>query len=475
MVSAKLAFGEPNTSLWHYSVDTPLPAAPPASLPRSVDIAIIGAGFTGLWTAYYLAKAAPQLRIAIFEANHVAFGASGRNGGWALGSLDGQHLYVRGLDAAAMRAAAGCITDAVDEIGRVAGTEQISCGYHKGGVLRIAARFPEQREELATHTALIEAEMGAKDYDVLDANQLAAVARVRAPIGAVFQSQCAVLNPARLAHGLADAVRRMGVDIHQRCSVRSFAAGRITTEYGIVNAGAIVPAAEAYSGSLPPLMGRVVPIYSHVIATAPLSDRQRTAIGLADRQAFSDCSGIHTYGQITEDGRLVFGALASYPWAAKPGTLPQPHFERMYAFIRRVLLDLLPQLDGVDITHRWSGALGLPRAFRPNVIADRSRGVYWGGGYLGRGVAASNLFGHTLAELITGTDTARTRCPWVLRDARIEDALRVWEPEPVKWLGATSHIWPGKAAETVLMSRTVPKTIKRLVFGATRAFAKAIS
>lgn len=458
---ARAMFGEANTSLWHDTVRD-LPALPrPGALPKAVDIAIVGGGLTGLWTAYYVKALNPNAAVALFEANHIAFGASGRAGGWAIATLDGQASWVEGLAAADAQRAVACVTGVLDEMERVIASEHIACGYHRGGMVRIAARDESQAHVLAKYKKMICAENGAPDPAVaLDSDAVTDAASIHEAYAGVAFPHCAVVNPAKLAWGLAHAVARRGVMIFEGCRALDWDGNALVTEVGRVEAGMLVPALEGYSGTLPVTNERVIPVYSHVIATEPLSANLRASLGLSDRQAFADCSRISTYGQITEDDRVVFGALASYPYAGRLDHLSPSHVRAQYELVHATLVRLWPQLAEVTITHAWSGALGVPRAFRPALIEDRARRIVWGGGYTSRGIAASNLFGRTIAEILCGHETDRTRCPWVQRGSALERALPTWEPDPTRWLAIAAITAPGRMQESVLQS-ALPAPLRR--------------
>lgn len=455
------AFGEANTSLWIENARKEPPLSASGSPPAQCDVAIVGAGLTGLWAAYYLKRADPHARVAIFEANHVAFGASGRAGGWLIGSLDGQEHFMRTLDPAARVAAASQVIDTVDEVGRIVAEHALVCGYHKGGVVRIAARHPSQCATLEKYRKTIAAEHGADIAQMLDPDAASAILPFRETLGGLRLDHCAVIDPARLALGLARVVIELGVTIHENCAVTEIAPGRIETEAGPCTAAIVIPAIEGYGQNMAPLAPHMIAVYSHVVATAPLPSAVRASIGLAGREAFADCSRISTYGQLTEDGRIVFGASGIYPRWGRATSFTARLVRDRYSLVHRTLIDLLPQLKGIEITHAWTGPLGCTRDFKPQVVVDEAGGLIWGGGYIGRGLAAANLFGRTIAELATHQSTARTTAFWVRRGASIGDVLAKWEPEPLRTIGATLSTLPGELVERVYLSR-LPKPAKAL-------------
>ena len=395
-----------------------------------VDVAVVGAGFTGLWTAYHLLRADPRLRVVVLEAERVGFGASGRNGGWCSGLLPMSltRLAARHGRAPAIRLQR-TMHDTVDEVGRTCADEGIEASFAKGGSIDLA-RTPAQEHRLREH--LDEAAgfgFGTGDHRWLDATEAAAMCAATAARGAVFTPHCAAVHPARLVHGLAAAVVRRGARIHEQTRVIELAPRHVRTERGTVRADVVVRATEAYTARLPGGRRELVPIYSLMIATAPLDDEQWRAIGLHDRPTFADARHLVIYGQRTADGRLAFGGRgAPYHF----GSSIADEFdtdERVRERLSATLRDLFPVLAGTPITHHWGGPLGVPRDWHCSVRFDRSTGLATAGGYVGDGVATANLAGRTLADLVTGRDTDLVRLPWVGHRSRR------WEPEPLRWLG----------------------------------------
>lgn len=422
----------PASCLWQGA----LPAVAPSSLPsvaEECDVAIIGAGYTGLWTAYYLKRQDPALHVQVFEAAHAGFGASGRNGGWLIGGIAGQDAWLAGLDEEAREATRQLLYGIVDEVKTVCEREGIGCDLAHGGVLYAARGVAQARRARAWFTDLQRAGHTSADFRWLSASELAAQLQIADGLGAIFSPHCATVHPLKLVQGLLHTVRRMGVRVHEACPVAGFGKGRVRLQGGEVRARWIVPALEGASTTLPELKGRLQPAQSLIVATEPLSAAQWDAIGLGGRAAFSDLSRGVTYGQRTADGRLLFGARGGYQFAGRPRWDFDPQGDEFS--LRTELMRLFfPQLQDVRITHAWGGSLGLARGFTPFALRDRRRGVACAGGYGGEGVGASNLMGRTLADLICGRETLLTRQRWVEGEAGLS-SLRRWEPEPLRYLG----------------------------------------
>ncbi|VVN94667.1 NAD(P)/FAD-dependent oxidoreductase [Pseudomonas fluorescens] len=426
-------------SLWMDQLDEPLLARPALERDLDVDVAIIGAGYTGLWTAYYLKRQAPELNIAIVEAQTAGFGASGRNGGWLMGNLLGEDRLLAGLPPEQRRASVDLLHGIPDEVATVLEREGIDCDYRKGGALYCAARYPEQETSLRHYLdALYRQGLTESDYRWLNPEQLAQQIRIAKPYGGIYAPHVATLHPARLVRGLARTVERMGVAIYENSPVTHWQSGGLRTAKAGVRCHWIVPAVEGYAVTLPPLGRYQLPVQSLIVATEPLSAATWDDIGLSRGQAFSESSRQVTYGQRTADNRLVFGARGGYQFAGK--LRHDFDLTRSEVELRRYLFsELFPSLKNVRITHAWGGNLGMSRRFQPHMLCDQASGIALSGGYGGEGVGASNLGGRTLADLILQRDSELVRQPWVISQGGLE-ALKAWEPEPCRWLGYNAII-----------------------------------
>lgn len=438
-------------SLWFDALPGRLDPRPSLPGPTSVDVAIVGAGFTGLWTAYYLQQADPSLRIALLEREIAGFGASGRNGGWcsalfpvSVGSLAAE----AGRDAAIAQYRA--MVGSVDEVVRVSAAEGIGADVARGGTV-VVARSQPQLARARAETA--EAAAYGLDVDLLDADTARERLAAAGVLGGTFTPHCAAVQPAKLARGLADVVAARGAAIYERTPADSIGPGRVQTAHGEVRAKIVVRATEGYTATLPGLRRELAPVYSLIVATEPLPEPVWERIGLRGRETFSDHRHLIVYGQRSADGRMVFGGRGA-PYHL--GSRVRPGYDRVprvFAALERTLHELFPVLRGARITHRWGGPLGIARDWHASVGLDVVTGLAWAGGYVGDGVSTTNLAGRTLADLITGSASELTRLPWVGHRSRR------WEPEPLRWLGANAAlramVWADRAeARTGRPSRT---------------------
>jgi len=432
------AYGD--LSFWFDSLGE-LPESHTDPLPEETEIAVIGAGFTGLWTAYYLKKRQPDLDVTVVEAYTPGYGASGRNGGWCMGEVEGIDTYFqnsRTRDGA--QALQRQMFDTVDEIGRVSQAENIDCHYAKGGWLHVA-RYPFHVGELQQWIQE-KHEQGCSedDYRWLEPSEGGARLSYASHLGAAYASNCAVVQPARLARGLADTVRSMGVRILENTPATELVPGRVKTARGEIRARHILRATEGYTSTLKGEKRTMLPLYSMIVATEPLPEHIWEEIGLSKREVFDDPRRIVIYGQRTMDNRMVLGGRATYEWGS--GIRRSIGFDNEHVeVVRQTLLDIFPELGAYEITHGWGGLMGVPRTWRPSVYHDPKTGMGWAGGYVGEGVAATNLAARTLVDLVLERDTPLSRLPWV------GDVPRRWEPEPLRWIGSKFIRWMNYQAD----------------------------
>jgi glycine/D-amino acid oxidase-like deaminating enzyme len=420
------------------------------------DVAVVGAGYTGLWTAYYLLAAEPSLRVVVVEREIAGFGASGRNGGWcsALFPASWEKLARASSRDDAVRLQREMFAT-VDEVGRVASAEGIEVGWTKGGTIQVA-RTPLQLDR--ARAAIERARswgFNESDYRLLSAAEARAVLNVPDGRGAFFTPHCAAIHPGRLVRGLAGAVERRGGLIYERTPCVAIEPGTVRTPRGTVSARYVIRATEGFTGGLPGARRAVAPVYSLMVATEPLPEETWARIGLAGRPTFTDMRHMIVYGQRTADGRLAFGGRgAPYHFASRTAP-PYDREPAVFRWLRSQLTDLLPAMSGVAFTHAWGGPLGIARDWWASVHLDRTTGMGWAGGYVGDGVATSNLAGRTLADLILARRSPLLSLPWVGHRSRR------WEPEPLRWLGINAGLSAMRMADPEERLTRRPSVIAR--------------
>ncbi len=431
----------PRVSYWLETAADDLTPRPPLDGTTEADVAILGAGMTGLWTAYYLHRADPSLRIVIVERDIAGFGASGRNGAWCAPDLNISMVRLarlHGEDAA--RRMQQATYDAVDEVGRAATAEGIDAGFHKGGEI-IVARGPQGVPSL--EAAFEEyRHFGFGDrYRLLSGDEVAERIRIKGTVKALVSEDAAVVHPGRLTRGLARLLEREGVRIVEQTPVTSFrpkdATGRaaLLTPRGEVRAPVLVLAGEAYLSELAPLHRQLVPLWSLIVLTEPVSDGAWAEIGWRGREVVASTRMSIDYLSRTEDGRILFGGRGAPYRYGSPIRLDydrhDPTHERLRGFVR----EWFPVLRDVHFTHAWGGPLGMPRDWHPTMAFDPATGIATSRGYIGHGVSTTNLGGRVLRDLITGAKTPLTELPLVNHQSRN------WEPEPLRWIGVRYTQW----------------------------------
>jgi glycine/D-amino acid oxidase-like deaminating enzyme len=418
-------------SFWYASTGAPPPREP---LPgdTTADVCVVGGGFTGLWTAYYLKKAVPFLRIVVLERKFCGYGASGRNGGWLYNGIAGRDRYARLHGHQAAVDLQRAMNETVDEVIRVAAEEGIDAGVHKGGVLEVACS-PAQLVRLKAYHER-ESAFGEKDRLLLGAAETAERIKLPGAVGSTWTPHGARLQPVELARGLAAAVEALGVVVHESTPVTEIRPKHAVTPYGTVRAPYVLRCTEGFTADLKGQRRTWLPMNSSMIATEPLPAEVWETIGWNGRETLGDLAHAYMYAQRTADDRIALGGRGvPYRFGSRTDNDGRTQ-EATVAALREILVRLFPATAKVGIDHAWSGVLGVPRDWCATVELDRATGLGWAGGYVGSGVATANLAARTLRDLIQVDSgqcrqTELTVLPWV------GHRVRRWEPEPLRWLG----------------------------------------
>ena len=432
------------------------------SIPPTADVVIVGAGLTGLWSAHYLQQRFPGWKICILEKYSVGFGASGRNGGWCSSLLPMSLESLEKSHGAVLTTAMQCaMHDTVDEIDHQITALDINCDFQKGGSIDVC-RSPSQLQKARARVDTARRfNIDADHLRILSASETRSVVNMQGALSAVFDADSAVLHPRKLVTGLAQSLRQRGVEIYEGVEVRSLSPTRVHTNKGNIDAGVIIRATEAFTSSLKGHSREILPLYSLMIATEPLTQTLWDDIGLKDRTTFNDGRNMIIYGQRTADGRLAFGGRgAPYHF----GSAIRPQFDRnkkVREMLQHTLLELFPVLHGTAFTHHWGGPLGAARDWHSSVTFDRATGIATAGGYVGDGVATANLAARTLTDLISGQQSHLTTLPWV------NHISRKWEPEPIRFFAVNTmtklaSIADNREAKTGRGSQMIEKLLSRL-------------
>lgn len=416
-------------SFWYADIGLPQRRRKALAGDSTADVAIIGAGYTGLWSAYYLKKANPALDILVIEKEFAGYGASGRNGGWLSGGFAWNHArYAADRGEAAVRDMVRAMNGTVAEVIRVAGEEGIDADILPTDELMVATN-PAQLARLKAEVA--HRRGWGEEGRTFEIGAAEAKARVNVPgtLGGMIVTDVARVQPAKLARGLADVVERLGVRIVEGTTVTAYAPGTVTTDCGTVRARYILRATEGFTTTLPGHEREWLPLNSAQIATEPLPQAVWDEIGWQNHEIFGDFNNAYCYCQRTREGRITVGARGvpyRYGSALDRAGAPDPETIRR---LTEILHTHFPAAKPFAIDHAWCGVIGVPRDWCATVGLDPATGLGWAGGYVGVGVSTSNLSGRTLADLVLGRDSELARLPWVNR------RVRGWEPEPFRWLG----------------------------------------
>jgi glycine/D-amino acid oxidase-like deaminating enzyme len=414
---------------WHDQDRGHAPARPLEGK-QEADLLVIGGGLTGLWAALCAVEADPSRAVVLLEAEELAHGASGRNGGFCSASLT--HGIANGvarwpeeigtlerLGRENLRA----IEDAVRRHG-------IDCGFERTGLLRVATA----RHEVAWVRE--EAELSRRhgwEAQVLDGESVRA--RVASPtyLAAAFVRDTAMVDPARLTWGLGAAARELGVRVHERTPVRSLvrdgAGVRGDCEGGTVRARQALVATSAFPPLARTIRRHVVPVYDYVLVSEPLDAAQREAIGWRDREGISDSGNQFHYYRLTADDRILWGGYdAIYHFGNRTGRALEDR-PATFDTLARQFFATFPQLEGIRFTHRWAGAIDTCSRFAMMLAPILGgRGLYVGG-FTGLGVGASRFGAGAALDVLAGRDTEATRLEMV-RTRPIP-----FPPEPFRWAG----------------------------------------
>jgi len=426
-------------SFWWHHLGREAPREPLAG-DVDADVCIVGAGLTGLWTAYYLAEADPDLRIAVCERRFAGYGASGRNGGWLTGALAGsRERFEATHGGAGVMALQEAMHQAVDEVIAVCAAQGIDADLVKGGELQVATS-PAQLHRVRAAVAE-DRRWGLVDTELLDAGAVAERVRVSGALGGSFTPHCARLHPAKLVAGLAALVQSRGVAVYEHTPVTGIEPGLVRTAAGTVHAPVVLRATEGFTARLPGLRRTWLPMNSSLVVTEPLDAGVWAEIGWEGCETLGDAAHGYCYAQRTADGRIALGGRGKpYRYGSQvdtDGQTPQATVDALQSLMHR----LFPAAAGVSLAHAWSGVLGVPRDWCSTVGFDPRTGLGWAGGYVGHGVATTNLAGRTLRDLVLGRGSDLTALPWV--DRRV----RRWEPEPLRWLGVNALYAAYRAAD----------------------------
>jgi len=412
--------------LWHATFGEYRPD-PPLRGQASADVAIIGGGFTGIATAYWLLKAEPSLKVTVLEQEVVGYGASGRNGSFAMTVVGlGLDLLakIKGRDRAI--AAQRYLERAVDLVGELVEEESLDCDYIRPGFLRMATT-PAYVKKIRREIELAHS-LGIEGIEWLDRDQARARVNSEHYLGAWWEPRMALVNPLKLVREMKRVATGLGATVHEGTPVTSISREdgfRITTPGGTLNADRLVLATNAYSHLFPIAGRRQIPAWTYVVATEPLSEDQLGPVGWDGFEGVEDARNLIHYYRRTPDNRLLMGGgPVGFGYGRDMERDSNP---AAWKHLEEHIADLFPSLAGVRIGHRWGGPFSVTTDLTPALgyLGD-SRAVY-SLGCIGHGVAMTHLNGQTIRDLILERHTDLTDHFFVNR------RVIPWPPEPLRY------------------------------------------
>jgi glycine/D-amino acid oxidase-like deaminating enzyme len=403
---------------------------PPLEGEVRCDVCIVGGGYTGLWTAYFLKQTEPALDIRVVEADFAGAGASGHNDGFitpTIGHSLRTAVHCFGIEPA--KDAYAAVGRSIMELRRFCRKYGVDAELEPNGFYLVATN-DGQRRRLDADVELA-GRMGV-NYKVLE--RVVAQERIGSPaIQAALKTGGALVNPHKLARGLAQVVRDHGVEIHERTPALSLerVAGEhvVTTPLGRIAAGRLVLATNAYQHRWTPFHNRVKPLWSYAMVSEPLSDQQLARVHWPEREGFVEACNFIVFGRMTEGHRLLLGGGPALYHYGRDMAEHHVRDDAVKDVLREHLTRFFPAWCDLRFTHAYGGCIAVTRDMVPHV-GELGGGAYYSYGYCGNGIAMTHTAAKALRDLVLERETSYTNLPFVsAREPR-------FPPEPLSYVGA---------------------------------------
>jgi glycine/D-amino acid oxidase-like deaminating enzyme len=366
-----------------------------------VDIAIIGAGFTGLWTAFFLKEIDPSVDIAIVEKEIAGYGGSGRNAGMLSQTIDHSHelaITHFGQEEAKLLAKIG--QENVREMQNLF-AQQLNCDYEATGRLYVA--LTQKQVEDCKRTIEAAAPLGITHFKILDAAQTQAEIRSPLYLGAISSTGGGILNPMKLINGLKQFAKERGVRIFEKTPVCSVQPGRIETGQGRIDAEKVILATDAYSHCVAPeLLHRFIPLYDYIIVSEPLTDSQMELIGWKKRQGVTDARTFFNYYRLTSDNRILWGTSEAQYYPPNRVDASCDHSEKHYDALKKSFANHFPQIRDIKFEFAWGGPIASTTRLTPFFGTLHNGHTLYALGYTGHGIGSTRLAAKILAHQALG-------------------------------------------------------------------------
>jgi glycine/D-amino acid oxidase-like deaminating enzyme len=367
------------------------------------DIAVIGAGLTGLWTALFLKELEPGLEVAVIEQGLAAYGASGRNAGMLSETVDHGHgLAIEHFGESEARRLAALGEANVAEMTAFLAERGILCDYEPTGRLMVALTAAHVEE--AERTVTTARRLGLDSFHLLDRSAVQAEVHSPLYLGGVAVTGGGILDPVKLVDGLRAEAERLGVRVYERSRATAIetvgAAARVRTEAGSVTARRLVLATSAYTHHLlPAITQRFIPLYDYILVSDPLTPAQRDAIGWRRRQGITDGRTFFNYYRLTDDDRILWGTSEAAYYAGNRVDPACDHSPAHYAALRASFRRHFPALAGLEFPYAWGGPICSTTRMTPFFGRALGGRATYGLGYTGHGLGTTRLAGRILAHM----------------------------------------------------------------------------
>jgi len=394
-----------------------------------VDVAVVGGGFTGLSSAYYIKEHRPDARVALIEAEVIGYGASGRNGGFSMPLLGWDITYLLWLFKDRGVRAHHFMLECVRNTKKLVEAENMECDLEYNGLM-VLARNDFQMKQLERNLKDFQ-RAGCHDVQILSGRDFEERLNSAWHVGALYEPDTAILNPAKLAREFKRVIRERGVKVYERSPVTELEPGEpvvIRTEEGSVKADAAVLALNAFGQRLRIRPYTYVPMYTYIILTEPLDDELYGQVGWTRREGIEDKRQLVHYMRLTADNRILLGGRDAPYYFGNKTEGKQSH-EKIFRGLEEDLRGMFPMLKETRITHRWGGPVAITLAFVPSFGYYKGlRNIAYGTGYCGHGVALSTSAGKIIKDLLYQPDSE------MLKDLLfVHNTPGFIPPEPLRW------------------------------------------
>ncbi|WP_420732848.1 NAD(P)/FAD-dependent oxidoreductase [Brevibacterium luteolum] len=395
------------------------------------DVAIVGAGYTGLWTAFWLKKNDPSLDIVVLEKNFVGFGASGRNGGWLSGKTVGlrHKLLESGVDQRRVLEIERLCHRAPVEVKSLVENAGYDFDAAVGGWMQVSRSESELERQKNAVRSDYEFGLEPDEVRLLSREEVASRVNIAGAVGALYSPHAVKCDPALLVLGLAEMCESLGVQIFESSGVKSVNEGCCQLLRCSVSASTVVVATEGYTSSIDGMERDILPMVSSMIVTEPLTDDAWHEVGWNGFECVSGASHLYPYAQRTGDGRVAIGGRGvPYFWKSGVDDFGQLD-RRTIAALSSTIESFFPHVE-FKVGHAWCGVLGVTRDWSPFVDVSVNGKLVRLGGYAGQGVAAAYVAARSAADVLCNVDSEYAASPW------LRPVPQKWHPEPLRWIGS---------------------------------------